>query len=71
MDNAGIRHTSRALQVSINTVVRALKNAHRGVLPLLPLNSIEIELICEMDEPWSFVGRKKNSADCGLLGSLV
>lgn len=31
MNNAGIRDTARALHISINTVVRTLKNARRDV----------------------------------------
>ncbi|MEY0017440.1 IS1-like element transposase [Providencia rettgeri] len=29
MNNAGIRDTARALHISINAVIRTLKNAHR------------------------------------------
>ena len=31
MSNAGIRDTARALYISINAVVRTLKNSHRGM----------------------------------------
>ena len=31
MNNAGIRDTARALHISINAVVRTLKNSHRGM----------------------------------------
>lgn len=30
MNNAGIRDTARALHISINAVIRTLKNSHRG-----------------------------------------
>ncbi len=47
MNNASIRDTARALHISINAVMRTLKNSRR------------IQLICEVDEMWSFVGNKK------------
>ncbi|CBJ79312.1 transposase [Xenorhabdus bovienii str. Jollieti] len=55
MNNSGIRDTARALHISINAVVRTLKNSAK----MGNLDNLEIQLICEVDEMWSFVGNKK------------
>ncbi|MCG6273264.1 IS1 family transposase [Vibrio vulnificus] len=59
MNNAGIRDTSRVLNISINTVVRGLKKLTPRCVTTLPLDKVEVQLICEVDEQWSFVGSKK------------
>ncbi|WMV72050.1 IS1 family transposase [Xenorhabdus griffiniae] len=59
MNNAGIRDTARALHISINAVVRTFKKLSPRCVTTLPLEQVEIELICEVDEMWSFVGNKK------------
>ncbi|MGL9751569.1 MAG: IS1 family transposase [Symbiopectobacterium sp.] len=59
MNNAGIRDTARALHISINTVVRTLKNGSPRNVTTLPLDNLQIQLICEVDEMWSFVDNKK------------
>ncbi|WP_421692490.1 IS1 family transposase [Xenorhabdus bovienii] len=59
MNNAGIRDTARALHVSINAVVRTLKNARRDGVTTLPLDTPELQLICEVDEMGSFISNKK------------
>ncbi|QAX78710.1 IS1 family transposase [Yersinia hibernica] len=59
MNNAGIRDTARALHISINAVVRTPKKLSPRVVTTLPLDNLQIQLICEVDEMWSFVGNKK------------
>lgn len=59
MNNAGIRDTARALHISINAVVRTLKKLSPRQVTFLPLDNLHIELLCEVDEQWSFVANKK------------
>ncbi|MDF7679644.1 IS1 family transposase [Enterobacteriaceae bacterium ESL0689] len=59
MNNAGIRDTARTLHISINAVVRTLKNPAPRCVTTLPLDNLQIQLICEVDEMWSFAGSKK------------
>ncbi|AYN25535.1 IS1 family transposase (plasmid) [Buttiauxella sp. 3AFRM03] len=59
MNNAGIRDTARALNISINAVVRTPKKLSPQNVTFLPLGNLKIQLICEVDEMWSFVGNKK------------
>lgn len=58
MNNADIRDTAWTLHISINAVVLTLKLSPRCVAKL-PLDNPLIQLICEVDEMWSFVGNKK------------
>ncbi|HCJ9454240.1 TPA: IS1 family transposase [Escherichia coli] len=59
MNNAGIRDTARALHISINAVVRTFKKLSPRNVTTLPLDNLQIQLICEVDEMWSFIGNKK------------
>ncbi|WP_275075211.1 IS1 family transposase [Providencia rettgeri] len=59
MNNAGIRDTARALHISINAVVRTFKKLSPRQVTSLPLDNLHIELLCEVDEQWSFVANKK------------
>lgn len=59
MNNAGIRDTARALHISINAVVRTLKKLSPRNVTTLSLDNLQVQLICEVDEMWSFVGNKK------------
>ncbi|WP_155271211.1 IS1 family transposase [Xenorhabdus bovienii] len=59
MNNAGIRDTARALHVSINSVVRGFKKLKPRCVTTLPLDKVNVQLICDVDEVWSFVGNKK------------
>ncbi|WP_157879484.1 IS1 family transposase [Xenorhabdus poinarii] len=59
MNNSGIRDTARALHISINAVVRTPKKLRPRWVTALPLDNLEIQLVCEVDEMWSFVGNKK------------
>ncbi|MBC3382239.1 IS1 family transposase [Serratia fonticola] len=59
MNNSGIRDTARALHISINAVVRTFKKLSPRCVTTLPLDNLQIQLICEVDEMWSFVGNKK------------
>lgn len=35
----------------------------------LPLEEVQdLELVCEMDEQWSFVGKRSEQAGCGMPG---
>ncbi|OKP01943.1 transposase [Xenorhabdus eapokensis] len=59
MNNTDARNTTRVLKIEINTVIRTLKNSPKKC-DRLPLEGNEIQLICEVDEQWSFVSSKKN-----------
>ncbi|MGF7483996.1 IS1 family transposase [Providencia sp. SP181] len=59
MNNAGIRDTARALHISINAVVRTFKKLLPRQVTSLRLDNLHIELLCEVDELWSFVANKK------------
>ncbi|WP_291970399.1 IS1 family transposase [Candidatus Symbiopectobacterium sp.] len=59
MNNAGIRDTARALDISINAVVRTLKKLSPRNVTTQPLDNLQIQLICEVDEMWSFIGNKE------------
>ncbi|MGL9751110.1 MAG: IS1 family transposase [Symbiopectobacterium sp.] len=59
MNNAGICDTARALHISINAVLRTLKNGSPRNVTTLPLDNLQIQLICEVDEMRSFVSNKK------------
>ncbi|WP_086004392.1 IS1 family transposase [Photobacterium marinum] len=60
MNKAGLRDTARVLKVGLNTVLRTLKKFQPRQVTLVPFDKAEIELICEVDEQWSFVQNKKN-----------
>ncbi|WP_187655748.1 IS1 family transposase, partial [Xenorhabdus sp. PB62.4] len=59
MNNSGIRDTARALHISINAVIRGFKKLKPRCVTTLPLENVNVQLICEVDEIWSFVGNKK------------
>lgn len=61
MNGSEVRDTDWVLKISATTVVRYLKKLHllQVQVSLLPFEQIQdLELICEMDEQWSFVGKK-------------
>ena len=59
----GVRDTSRVLGVSITTVIAHLKKLRPVAVNPLPIQAIvdryEVQLVCELDEQWSYVGTKK------------
>ncbi len=60
MNNLGIRDTASVLSISINAVMRILKNSPPRNVTNLPIDKAEIKIICEVDEQGSFVANKKN-----------
>ncbi len=60
MNSSGVRETARVLKVGYNTVLRTLKKLALKQVTTIPFDLAHIELICEVDEQWSFVGKKKN-----------
>ena len=56
----GVRDIERVLAISRTTVIAHLKNSRPPQVTLLPFEQAKVELICEMDEQWSFVSDKKN-----------
>ncbi|EAW1231035.1 IS1 family transposase [Salmonella enterica] len=59
MNNSDIRDTAQALHISINTVVRTFKKLAPRYVTKLPLDYLQIQLICEVNEMWSFISNKK------------
>ena len=58
MNGSGIRDICRVLKVSINTVLKTIRQQAASVDdPLVPARVTELEI----DEMWSFVGKKDNS----------
>jgi len=56
INGSSIRGISRVLRVSTNTVLRLIRQAAKGVTePVVPERIADLEL----DEFWSFVGKKK------------
>ncbi|EHK2862681.1 IS1 family transposase [Vibrio parahaemolyticus] len=60
MNSSGVRETSRVLKVGYNTVLRTFKKLSPRQVTSIPFDKANIELICEVDEQWSFVSNKKN-----------
>ncbi|MGU3239249.1 IS1-like element ISPda1 family transposase [Photobacterium damselae subsp. piscicida] len=60
MNSLGVRETGRVLKVGYNTVLRTFKKLTPKQVTTIPFDIAHIELICEVDEQWSFVGKKKN-----------
>ncbi|ELM6648790.1 IS1 family transposase [Vibrio vulnificus] len=60
MNSSGVRETSRVLKVGYNTVLRTFKKLSPRQVTSIPFDKANISLICEVDEQWSFVGKKKN-----------
>ncbi|WP_187652362.1 IS1 family transposase [Xenorhabdus sp. TS4] len=60
VNNSGVRDTARVLKIGINTVIRTFKKLSPKNVTNLPLEGNEVQLICEVDEQWSFVRSKKN-----------
>jgi IS1 family transposase/transposase-like protein len=57
LNSSGIRDISRVLSVSTNTVLRQIRRRAAEIRePIVPTRAKQIEL----DEFWSFVGKKKN-----------
>jgi len=79
INGSGIRDTGRVLGISTNTVTNVLrsqadkiKHVHPDIEKYQGDNNAEIQLCladleAEMDEQWSFVQHKKNSAGSGML----
>lgn len=65
MNNAGIRDTARALHISINEVVRTLKNARRGRSLLYPL------IICTLNSFAKLMNSGLTEAAGGLNKTLI
>jgi len=57
LNSSGIRDISRVLAVSTNTILKAIRLAAEKLPPLRPPNHAQK---VELDEFWSFVGKKKN-----------
>jgi len=57
VNGSGIRDISRVLAISTNTIVKAIGLAAGKLPPLRPPNHAQT---VELDEFWSFVGKKKN-----------
>lgn len=51
-----IRDTARALNIGINTILRALKLVQRQVTTETVVLD-DMGLICELDEQWAYVGK--------------
>ncbi|MGF1742784.1 IS1 family transposase [Vibrio profundum] len=60
MNSSGLRDTGRVLKVGYNTVLRTPKKLQPRQVTTTPFDAANIELICEVDEQWSFVGNKKS-----------
>jgi hypothetical protein len=71
INGSGIRDTSRVLSISKNTVISTLKKVHNtdtgqpdGDTPPESSNrEVRLEAFCEaeMDEQWSYVGKKSKN----------
>ncbi|WP_211831119.1 IS1 family transposase [Kistimonas asteriae] len=60
MNGAGVRDTGRVPNISPNTVFRHFKKLSPQQVTSHPFEKARVELLCEMDEQWSFVGNKRN-----------
>lgn len=70
MNGSGIRDIGRVLNISTDTVIATIKaqqanivNVNQGLLKQSqrPETGIDVEIISEMDEPWSFVQKKAST----------
>jgi transposase-like protein len=60
LNGSGIRDITRVLQVSINTVLKVIRAAAaKTPEPHLPERAVDVEV----DEMWSFVGKKRNRVE--------
>ncbi|EAM4449171.1 IS1 family transposase [Salmonella enterica] len=57
-NGAGVRDTSRTLKIGLNTVIRTFKKLSPQKVTSAPVAHADVALICEVDEQWSFVGKK-------------
>jgi insertion element IS1 protein InsB len=58
MNGSGVRDVCRVLKVSINTVIKTIRQQSKEVSdPVAPAHVTELEI----DEMWSFVGKKDNA----------
>jgi insertion element IS1 protein InsB len=57
LNSSGIRDISRVLAISTNTILKAIRQAAEKLPDLRPPNHAQT---VELDEFWSFVGKKKN-----------
>ena len=72
INGSGIRDTARVLHINKNTVIATLKKKEKGIIHINPNlktspsgSALEVRLarVCEeaeLDEQWSFVGKKSN-----------
>ncbi|HHP0494763.1 IS1 family transposase [Vibrio harveyi] len=60
MNSSGVRETARVLNVAYNAVLSTFKKLSLRQVTSIPFDRANISLICEIDEQWSFVGKKKN-----------
>jgi len=57
MNGSGIRDICRVLRLSINTVLKTIRQqAAQAAEPIVPQRITDLEI----DEMWSFVGKKEN-----------
>lgn len=63
LNGSGVRNTSRVLGVSTTTVMAHLKKLTPVAVNPLTIQALvdryEVQLVCELDEQWSYVGHKK------------
>ena len=72
INSSGIRETARVLKIDKNTVISILKSKEDSLVQVNPIFlsgntesplDVRLELVCEeaeIDEQWSFVGKKSN-----------
>jgi hypothetical protein len=72
INGSGIRDTARVLHINKNTVIATFKKKEKGIIHINPTfktspseSALEVRLarVCEeaeLDEQWSFVGKKSN-----------
>lgn len=71
MNNAGIRDTARVLTISINAVVRTLKNSRRKTQPRFRWIVVEFKLSVKSMKCGHLSAIKSSNVGCGMHGSLV
>ena len=63
LNGSGVRDTSRVLGVSTTTVIAHLKKLRPIAVNPLPIQALvdryKVQLVCKMDEQWSYVRNKK------------
>src|SRR5512145_1262591 len=82
LNASGVRDTARVLRISTDTVLRALRKKEaalesvnsallRTIDPAEIVVDIEQAGEAEVDEMWSFVGKKGNNAGCGTRSTTT